>query len=154
MNSPVDDLIQQAIEAGKAGDKEGAKRLLSQVVRQDPQNARAWYLLSQTVDTTEQAIYCVEKVLEIDPINELAIKRLRSLKGEAIQPQQENTGKVCPFCKERMQVGAANCPHCGKSQSALPYLAQSFTSLGCLLMILGGAILFCAWFLINSYLRF
>lgn len=89
MNSPVDDLIRQAIEAGKSGDKESAKKLLSQVVRQDPKNARAWYLLSQVIDEEVQRIYCLEKASELDPENLRVVQRFERIKKDTSLPQSQ-----------------------------------------------------------------
>ena len=88
MNGTTDELIQQAFEAGKAGDKESAKKLLSQVVKQDPQNARAWYLLSQVVDKDEQATYCLEKALEANPDNIRVAQRLQQIRTERDGPPE------------------------------------------------------------------
>jgi hypothetical protein len=79
--STTDELIQQAITQGKAGNKPEAIKILAQVVKQEPTNARAWYLLSQVVETKEQIEYCLNKVLEIDPINQQAINRLNSIRA-------------------------------------------------------------------------
>lgn len=85
----VEDSIQQAIAAGKGGDRAGAVRLLSEAVRQDPGNARAWYLLSQVVEGNEKARYCLEKVLEIDPGNEQAVRRLNELESKSSESKKK-----------------------------------------------------------------
>jgi len=81
-------LIQQSIEQGKIGNKTEARRILAQVVQQEPKNARAWYLLSQVVEKQDQAVYCLNKVLEIDPQNQQAAERLRQNKMTT-SPQAE-----------------------------------------------------------------
>jgi len=68
--------FQEAILAAKEGDKDSAREILSQIVRNDPLNARAWYLLSQVVDDNEKAIFCLEQVLKIDPGHSQTIKRI------------------------------------------------------------------------------
>jgi len=73
MTSQYEPLIQQAIAIVKAGNLPAARALLSKVVMQDPGNARAWYLLSQVVENNEQAIYCLKRVLIIQPDNQLAL---------------------------------------------------------------------------------
>jgi hypothetical protein len=90
MNSPTDDLIQQAVNAGTDGDYNSARKLLTQVVKEDPKNARAWYLLSQVVDKKEHSIYCLEKALEIDPDNLQVSQRLRQLKSDTKEPLPED----------------------------------------------------------------
>lgn len=78
----VSELIQQAVTQAKAGNKPEARKILAQVVKQAPGSARAWYLLSQMVDSQEQAEYCLNKVLEIEPGNARAAQRLQALRGE------------------------------------------------------------------------
>lgn len=79
--SAIDELIQQAVTFGQTGNKPEAKKILAQVVMQEPKNTRAWYLLSQVVETKEQIEYCLNKVLEINPTNQQAIKRLNSIRA-------------------------------------------------------------------------
>lgn len=88
--STVDELIQQAITQAKAGNKLEAKKILSQVVKQEPQNAHAWYLLSHVVDEQEQAEYCLEKVVAIQPENARAKNRLAQIKA----PLEDIPGKA------------------------------------------------------------
>ena len=76
-----EELIQESITEYKSGNKNTAKRLLASVVKKEPDNARAWYLLSQAVDKKEQAIYCLSRVLKINPDNSQAKNRLRKLEG-------------------------------------------------------------------------
>lgn len=81
MTSFSEDLIQQAIGAARAGDTHKAETLLSVVVQQEPQNAHAWYLLSQVADTYEESVRCLERVLEIQPDNVQAQSRLARIKA-------------------------------------------------------------------------
>lgn len=78
----IDELIQQGIAQAKAGKKSEAQKLFFQVVKQEPQNARAWYFLSQVVEDREQAKYCLEKVLQIDPRNERVKQLIQKLQSE------------------------------------------------------------------------
>jgi tetratricopeptide (TPR) repeat protein len=92
--TPTDQLIQQALAAARTGDKTAARQALSQAVRQDPQNAHAWYLLSQVVEQPNRVIYCLEKVLKIDPSNEQAAKRLKSLQPIDSSPPAETAAET------------------------------------------------------------
>ena len=77
------ELIEKAITEAKSGNRTGAKKLLAQVVRKEPSNAQAWYLLSRLVEEKEQIIYCLKKVLEIMPDNSQAKARLKKLQSES-----------------------------------------------------------------------
>jgi len=86
-------LIQQAVSETRSGKKADARRDLARAVRLEPGNARAWYLLSQLVTDPEQAIYCLERVLELLPENPRAVERLEQLKAA----QQRLTAPLpCP----------------------------------------------------------
>lgn len=82
-------VLQQAMTAARAGQKAEAQSLLKQLVNQEPKNARAWYLLSQVVEQPEQQIYCLKKVLEIDPDNQHASLRLEQLQRKTSLPARE-----------------------------------------------------------------
>ncbi|MEW5869701.1 MAG: redoxin domain-containing protein [Chloroflexota bacterium] len=86
-----DELIQQAVAAGKAGQKLQARKLLVQALKQDEQCARAWYLLSQVVEAPEQAVECLEKVLQLQPGNPQALQRLQRLRAAPATSQPEMT---------------------------------------------------------------
>ncbi|MCC7129275.1 MAG: hypothetical protein B6D39_11135 [Anaerolineae bacterium UTCFX2] len=79
MSSQYEPLIQQALTEAKRGNKRGAKKILAQIIKQESQNARVWYLLSQVVENEEQAIYCLQRVLRIQPDNAQAKERLERL---------------------------------------------------------------------------
>lgn len=99
----TDELIQQSISQARAGNKAQAKKILAQVVKQEPKNTRAWYLLSYVVDDKEQAIYCVNKVLEVDPSNEQATARLQELRGADVESpiSQNSKQQKLPVSKTR-----------------------------------------------------
>ncbi|MEW5871454.1 MAG: tetratricopeptide repeat protein [Chloroflexota bacterium] len=84
MSEQIEQLIQQAITEARAGNKANARAILSRAVKQEPGNARAWYLLSQMVDKQEQVIYCLEQVLKIQPDNTKARQRLKDIKNPVI----------------------------------------------------------------------
>jgi len=65
------DRINIAKDYLNSGKKAEAKALLSDAVRQDPKNARVWYLLSQASDSKELANYYIDKalVMDITPLN-------------------------------------------------------------------------------------
>ncbi len=85
MSSSTEERIQEAIAAAKRGDRASARDLLGQIVRQEPGNAHAWYILSQVVDRPEQAIYCLERALQTQPSPQIQTRldRLRAAAGPA-----------------------------------------------------------------------
>ncbi|MBN1123174.1 MAG: tetratricopeptide repeat protein [Anaerolineae bacterium] len=83
----MDDLLQQAIAAARAGEKDHAKQLLIQVLKANPRSEAAWIWMSATVDKPSERVHCLKQVLAINPANELALKGLKAL--GALEPEPE-----------------------------------------------------------------
>ena len=83
-------LIKQAQENLQKEDRVKARTLLVRLIKQEPRNVQAWMLLAEAVDTKEQAIYCLEHTLKLDPQNPTALKWLAVLNPEKYSlPQPE-----------------------------------------------------------------
>lgn len=76
------DLRQRGIAAAKAGDKEQARQLLQQSVRLEPGSESAWLWLASVARDGRERLYCLEKVLEINPANETAQKAVQAAQGD------------------------------------------------------------------------
>lgn len=61
------------------GDRRGAKRELSRLLRSDPKNIEAWLLLAQAVDDQEQKADCYRRVIQLDPHNLAAREELHKI---------------------------------------------------------------------------
>jgi len=72
----------QAVELYKAGDKEGAQKLLSQIVNLEPENIDAWYGLYLCATSNVERINLLEKCLAINPEHQKARKALDILQGK------------------------------------------------------------------------
>jgi hypothetical protein len=99
-----DEDIQLAINAATSGDKASARKILSSVIKSEPNNARAWYLLSQTVEKSEEAIFCLERALHIQPQNEQIKQRLENIKSGG--EQDASTKLQPPLSSESSSVHA------------------------------------------------
>lgn len=71
--------IDVALECIRAGDKKKAQQILIPIVKKEPDNARAWFVLSQVVETTERERYCLEEVLRVNPESQQAKRRLQEI---------------------------------------------------------------------------
>ncbi|WP_129626408.1 tetratricopeptide repeat protein [Candidatus Oscillochloris fontis] len=74
-----DSLMQLGIEAARDGNKEEARNLFRLLTLQDPANAQAWLWLAGVAENREERQASLERVVEIDPTNEMAIKGLQAL---------------------------------------------------------------------------
>ncbi len=95
-------LIDEGIAAIRADDQMRARQLLSQAVQLDPQNERGWLWLSGALPDAAQRRYCLERVLAINPQNEVAKRGLASL-ASAASPPAPSTGTVKPVTPPHSQ---------------------------------------------------
>ncbi len=76
-----DSILQLGIEAARAGDKAEARELFRLVTREDSNNAQGWLWLAGVAEDREEKRAALERVVEIDPSNDLARKGLAALSG-------------------------------------------------------------------------
>mgnify|MGYP001827781538 CR=1 FL=1 len=74
-----DSLLAQGILAARAGDKSTARRLLTQVIQDDPRSEAARLWLSSVLDTPQGRAHCLRQVLALNPRNQTAQKGLAAL---------------------------------------------------------------------------
>lgn len=74
--------LQDAINAARGGDTEQALWLAADVARQHPDDANAWYLLSQLVDSDARRAAYLSKTLALNPGHERARVELAALPPE------------------------------------------------------------------------
>lgn len=69
----VDKTLREGIAAAQSGDRRNARLLLDQVTSAQPNNADAWLWLASISEYPEELMVFLDKVLEIDPVNQRAI---------------------------------------------------------------------------------
>lgn len=82
-------LLEQAIEAARAGRKSEACDLLLKVVDENPQSEIAWMWLSGLVDSLEDRMIACENVLTINPANEKVRSYLLELQQQYRSLQEQ-----------------------------------------------------------------
>ncbi|NDJ76553.1 MAG: hypothetical protein GYB65_09875 [Chloroflexi bacterium] len=108
-------LVQQAIKAFKAGQKDQARTLLMQVVDQDEHHEQGWLWLSAVAESLEEQQICLENVLAINPGNERARKGLDTVnqklaaRGSAPSPASAPSSPS-PFDAGAPGSGASSAP--------------------------------------------
>ncbi len=89
-------LRQRGIAAAKAGDKVAARELLRQSLRLDPTSETGWiWLLSLAEEPRERLVY-LQRLLDINPQNEIGLKTLASLGLTLEQLTARAGGKPVP----------------------------------------------------------
>ena len=64
--------LQKGVAAAREGNKAQASRLLRKATDHDPRNESAWLWLSSVVETPEERLTALEKVLSVNPLHEQA----------------------------------------------------------------------------------
>lgn len=79
------ELEQRGIQAARAGQKEQARKLLQHALRLDPISDNAWLWLASVARDKRERLLCLQKVLELNPENEMGIKAVTAM---GIDPEQ------------------------------------------------------------------
>lgn len=95
MNEATNAALQKAYQHIKRGEKNDALALLMPIVRAEPNNADAWFLLGHALDDVEKRIYAFEQVIRLNPSNEAAQKQLAKLRP-APKPEPESFAETAP----------------------------------------------------------
>jgi hypothetical protein len=77
----MDDLLTQAIEKIKAGERKTGGNLLLQVLKHNPRDEQAWLWLAAAVEKEDDRRYCLEQALAINPLNEIVQAALEAIKS-------------------------------------------------------------------------
>jgi hypothetical protein len=94
------EILQFGIEAARDGNREEARNLFTLLTKQDPNNIQAWLWLAGVSDTPTQRRNALERALQIDPHNEMALRGLRALDGERQSSSNRGRG-VLNTARER-----------------------------------------------------
>ena len=68
--------VQSAIEAAKQGDNTKALAFLKQVLNANPNDVDAWLVLAAVLDDPARKRQCLNRVLKLDPVNQVAREEL------------------------------------------------------------------------------
>ncbi|RRR72751.1 MAG: hypothetical protein EI684_09775 [Candidatus Viridilinea halotolerans] len=74
-----DSILQLGIEAAREGKKDEARQLFRLLTQQDPTNAQGWLWLAGVAENREERQHALERVVVLEPSNEMAVKGLQAL---------------------------------------------------------------------------
>lgn len=101
--NPSEVNLLQGIAALKAGRKSDAERLLKQAARQSPRDAETWLWLGAAVSSPAETLYCLERVLQLEPDNQKAQSGIRWVRDQhapaelaALNPLTDDQGVSSP----------------------------------------------------------
>lgn len=101
-----EDKLKQAVLLYKQGNKPQAARLLGEIVHQDPNNSNAWYGLALSLDEIDKKIFCLNKVLALEPSHQKAMQLLEHLQKEqksSVFIEENTTKSVQPLIQKTVQ---------------------------------------------------
>jgi hypothetical protein len=73
-------ILQLGIEAARENKKEEARQLFRLLTRQEPNNAQGWLWLAGVAESREERQAALERVIELDPENEMARTNLQAMR--------------------------------------------------------------------------
>ncbi len=79
------ELRQEGIKAAKAGNKDEARRFLQEAIRLEADNEAAWLWMASLARDKRERLFCLKKLLEINPRHEAGLKAAR---GMGVSPEQ------------------------------------------------------------------
>ena len=77
------DTLEQVEDLLRTGNKEDARRLLIGFLKEYPESAKGWWLMSFAVSDPDQQFECMERILAIHPNHRKALARMASLVRES-----------------------------------------------------------------------
>ncbi|HLO29478.1 MAG TPA: tetratricopeptide repeat protein [Anaerolineales bacterium] len=77
-------LVHSAIDAANRGEKNKAMEYLKQVLATDPRNVDAWLVIAAIIDQPERKRQCLNRVLSLDPTNQIARDELLEMDRAAL----------------------------------------------------------------------
>jgi twitching motility two-component system response regulator PilG len=102
--------LQAGVALGRAGNREAARQMFLEVTEQDPRNELAWQWLAAVAASLQDAIVCLDRVLQLNPGNERARTGLNQYRAQLAAASPRWT---CPLCLTAANTPAHRCPACG-----------------------------------------
>ena len=104
-----DRMLLEALDAARNGERARAKELITRLLRSNQKNTDYWLGLSALVDTDKEKIYCLEKVLSLEPKNDIASRGLILLGAKAppedirfVKPENEREFEIGEIFIEKL----------------------------------------------------
>ena len=84
--------LSEAIAAARRGDRARARELIYVILDDDPRNLTAWSWACEIASNCEERVYCLKKILEIDPSHKVARRYLAQLQAELLRASPDKEG--------------------------------------------------------------
>ena len=75
-------IFNEAVNLLHEGEKAKAAQIIAKYIKRYPHDVQAWLLLSDALDDPKKIEFSINKALEIDPTNEIALEKFKELKNQ------------------------------------------------------------------------
>ena len=106
----MSDKLQRAITTIRAGNTAIGRELLTELLKENPQHEDAWMWMTAVVQTQERRLYCLERVLKINPNNETARRAASRLRQEQGQEDKKAQAELHAPQERRKEAGTPPAP--------------------------------------------
>lgn len=131
-------LLIQAINLAKTGNKNGAYKILVEIIKEDPQNEIAWFWMAACTLDVERKRFFLSKVLEINPDNQKASELFEQL-TEIPLPDLKD---VIPTQQEQSISSSNFCPRCNNNHVVQQLETTNYSNLAIFLGVLAFVVTF------------
>ncbi len=112
-------VLQQGIDAAKAGNKPLARQYLLQALEKYAGTEACWLWLAVVAETLEERSGYLQQALVINPQNQRAIQMLQQTERQLEQSQPAAPAWHCPLCETAAPQSVERCPACGALLTAV-----------------------------------
>ena len=109
--TPEEKMLDEAQAALENGDKGRARDLLTRLIKTNRDNIQFWLLMSASVETHKERIFCLNEALRVDPLSQIARRGLGALGG---RPLDETLAVPLAFQKRNWEAALFNAAPQGK----------------------------------------
>jgi CheY-like chemotaxis protein/Tfp pilus assembly protein PilF len=103
-NQIAESVLRKANSAAIAGDRETAREMLAEAFKHAPEMEEAWILKSYLADSFSEKITCFEKVLTLNPENEMAISGLASLRAMIAKTEAKKVEQAAMLAQREKEI--------------------------------------------------
>ena len=120
------ELEQRGIETARAGQKDEARKLLQHALRLDPYLEDGWLWLASVARDKRERLLCLQKVLEINPDNEMATKAVQAMGIDPARliPDRQTVADALISEEDSGEVGGIPIPDQAMIRSAIERVNQ------------------------------
>lgn len=126
-SNAAETILKKGIAAAQNGDRDGARKLLTQVVALEPSSEDAWMWLASISDYPEELLAFLKRVLDINPDNTRAVEwhaatnalMAKTLVQRAVAAHNDGSHEMSAQCLAQALVHDANCESAWEFKASL-----------------------------------